>query len=269
MLHFIHHRWVLWWWTMRLEWSSPWRKLGKFAGHERFSSTQMLPRSYPSSYLFILLSKHLTGRRENSSRCELDEYWPDVNLGPQNLRTKGEFHLYLRFLKTLPPNNTVGNRELVLCMWGGGREWEWSQFRMVVVRCPLLISAKDYFLFASLSRKYAFPLRPPRKSNNITSLQPLFRTGTSPEGKRYSPTPGCHKATIQNKNYNRRQINTNGWKKLAHSRCKKPGTTASFLCREKSPTNYTANGHKIAHRTAKIHKSQKGAKCKQLTTQTT
>ena len=54
-------------------------------------------------------------------------------------------------------------------------------------------------------------------------------------------------------------------KKLEHSRCKKPGTTASFLCREKSPTNYTAQYNKIAHRTAKIHKSQKGAKCKQLT----
>jgi len=37
-----------------------------------------------------------------------------------------------------------------------------------------------HFLFASLSRKYAFPLRPLRKSNNISALQPLFRTGTSP-----------------------------------------------------------------------------------------
>ena len=94
------HRWAWWWWTMRLEWSSLWRRLVKFAGLERFSSTQTLLRSSPSLALFILLNPKTSGRRENSSWCELYEYWSDVNFGPQNLRTKGNF--YLRSLLKIP-----------------------------------------------------------------------------------------------------------------------------------------------------------------------
>ena len=117
----------------------------------------------------------------------------------------------------------------------------------MVISCSLRSLGNMHFLcdlFANqttlhLSNLYSEPGRRPRGNDT-----PQLQDATKPQSKTKTITDD---KTIQMAEKNSHTVGV-----------KKPGTTASFLCREKSPTNYTANGHKIAHR-------KKGAKCKQLT----
>ena len=93
-------------------------------------------------------------------------------------------------------------------------------------------------------RKYAFPLRPFRKSNTNNSLQPLFHSepGRQPEGKRSSPTARMHNR-LNNKDRlltMAKNSHTAGVKNLV--------LLTSFPCREKAITKtcpMAQNQHKL------------------------